>query len=66
MKQGLVEIAQDPPVPSLNDAILIPRKLIEDKNTEIKTQGNEKINLMEKIMNIKFDVAKAEYELKRQ
>lgn len=61
-----MEISQDKPVPNLSEAILIPREAIDAKNNEIKKQGIKKIELMEKIKEIKFDVAKSEYELKRR
>jgi hypothetical protein len=65
-KQGFVEISQDKPVPNLSEAVLIPKDAIDVKNNEIKRQGVRKIELMEEIKKIKFDVAKSEYELKRR
>jgi septal ring factor EnvC (AmiA/AmiB activator) len=46
--------------------VLIPRKLIDEKNKEIQGQGDHKIKLMEDIKKIKFDVAQSEYQLKRR
>lgn len=65
-KQGFVEIPQDKPVPSLTDAVLIPRDSIEKKNEEIEQEGKKKIKVMEDIKNIKFEVAEAEYDLKKR
>ena len=59
LKQGLVEISQDKPVPSLGDAILISRKDIEEKNLKIKEQGDIKINGMKDIKVTKFNVSKS-------
>lgn len=53
-------------MPNLSEATLIPKEAIEAKNNEIKKQGKKKIDLMEEIKKIKFDVAKSEYELKRR
>ncbi|EAR97028.3 hypothetical protein TTHERM_00196190 (macronuclear) [Tetrahymena thermophila SB210] len=65
-KQGFVEIPSDKPVPSITDAILIPRDEIEKKNKRIDQEGKKKIRLMEDIKNIKFEVAEAEYDLKKR
>jgi hypothetical protein len=51
-------------VPNLYEAMLMPRETIDKKNEEIKKQGDEKIRLMDKVKEIKFAVAKSEYELK--
>jgi len=66
IKQGNVEIIQDRPVPSLADAILIPQKQIEQLNREIKGQGQSQIEALNQIKNIKFDVAKAEYDKRKK
>lgn len=50
---------------SLDNAVLIPREHIEKKNHEVQTQGDQKINLMEAIKNIKDDVAEDNYNLKK-
>jgi len=56
-KQAYVEINQDRPVPTLTDAILVPIDVINSKNKEIKHQGKKKIELLEDIKNIKFEVS---------
>ena len=63
MKQGLVEIPQEIPVPNLSEAILIPKAIIESRNTDIKKQGEAKIKAMEDIKEIKMNVKKSEYDL---
>ena len=63
MKQGLVEIPQEIPVPNLSEAILIPKSIIESRNKDIKKQGEKKIKAMEDIKEIKMNVKKAEYDL---
>lgn len=63
MKQGYVEIPQEIPVPNLSEAILIPKTIIENRNKEIKKQGEKKIKAMEDIKEIKMSVKKAEYDL---
>ena len=56
-KQAFVEINQDRPVPTLADAILVPIDVIHAKNKEIKKEGKVKVDLLDHIKNIKFDVA---------
>ena len=63
MKQGLVEIPQEIPVPNLSEAILIPKSIIESRNKHIKKQGEKKNKAMEDIKEIKMNVKKAEYDL---
>lgn len=63
MKQGLVEIPQEIPVPNLSEAILIHKGIIEVRNKDIKKQGEKKIKAMEDIKEIKMNVKKAEYDL---
>lgn len=63
MKQGYVEIPQEIPVPNLSEAILIPRSIIEERNTEIQKQGYKKTQAMQAIKETKMNVKKAEYDL---
>jgi hypothetical protein len=63
MKQGYVEIPQEIPVPNLSEAILIPRAKIEERNKEIRKQGEKKIKAMEAIKETKMNVKKAEHDL---
>lgn len=65
-KQGYVEIPQDKPIPSMNDTILIPKKIIEQYNKQIQKQGDFKIQLLEDIKNIKFYVENKNYELQKK
>jgi len=43
---------------------LIKRKIIEDKNAEIRSRGEAKFKSMKAIKNIKFEVCKAEHDAK--
>lgn len=46
IKQGQLEINSEKPVPDLNEALLIAKSEIDEKNSKIKTEANLKISVM--------------------
>ncbi|KRX02904.1 WD40-repeat-containing domain [Pseudocohnilembus persalinus] len=65
-KQGLVEINnQNLLTPSMEDAILITRQTIEQKNRSVQKKGDKKIRLMEEIKTNQDKVSEDNYNLKK-
>ena len=58
--QGQVEVPQLPVATDYKDAILVKRSVIEEENREIVKRGDKKVELLEKIMNFKSELAKVE------
>ena len=56
IKQGQVELNGEKPVPELEEALLIARGEIEEKNTKIRANADEKIKVMEHIKSCKISV----------
>jgi hypothetical protein len=65
MKQGWVEVPQLPVATDYKDAILVSEDVIEMENHEIKTKGDKKVKLMNKISKFKTDLKRVRYVSKR-
>lgn len=61
MKQAIVEVPQQPVVTDYSDAILIHREVVEDKNKEIRKNGEEKVKILKDIAEIKGSLAKVQW-----
>lgn len=61
MKQAIVEVPQQPVVTDYSDAILIHREVVEDKNKEIRKNGEEKVKILKDIADIKGSLAKVQW-----
>lgn len=61
LKQGIVEVPQQPVVTDYSDAILIHNKVVKDKNDKIKEIGEGKVKTLEEIAKFKIDLAKVQW-----
>lgn len=56
IKQGQLEINSEKSVPDLDGALLIAKSEIDEKNSKIKSEANEKIAVMKEIKTCKIKV----------
>ena len=66
IKQGQVELEGEKPVLELEHALLISRKEIEEKNSMIMVNANEKIKVMEQIKACKISVTEETLNLEKK
>lgn len=62
----MVEIDSETPVPKLDDALLIAKSEIEEKNRNIVEKAELKIEVMKQIKACKISVTEETLELKRK
>lgn len=66
LKQGQVEVGGERAVPGLEEALLIGRAEIEEKNGRIMVNASEKIKVMEQIKTCKISVTEETLNLERK
>jgi hypothetical protein len=66
IKQGQVELNNEKPVPELDEALLISKAEIEEKNIKIRVNADEKIKVMEQIKTCKISVTEETLNLEKK
>ena len=61
-----MEINSEKPVPDLEDALLIAKGEIDEKNFKIKQEANEKIAVMKEINTCKIKVTEESLNLEKK
>ena len=61
LKQGQVEVEQAPFVTDYSDCVFINKQVIEDYNTNIKTQAKDKVALLKEMKNTKKLIRKKKW-----
>lgn len=62
IRQGQVEVPQQPVATDYKDAILINKEIIEDENAQIVKRGDKKVDLLEKIADFKTGLKRVKYQ----
>lgn len=62
IKQGQNELLQDGVVTDYSDGVLIPQKMVEDLNDQIKALGAEKVRILHKIKNFRKSINYMQWE----
>lgn len=62
IRQGQVEVPQQPVATDYKDAIMINKAIIEDENSQIVRRGDKKVDLLEKIADFKTGLKRVKYQ----
>lgn len=65
VKQGQVEVPQQPVATDYKDAILVQRKIIDDENKHICKRGDDKVLLLTEIADFKTKLRRVHFTAKR-
>ena len=66
IKQGQVELSGEKPVPEMDEALMISKSEIDEKNSKIIINANEKIKVMEQIKTCKISVTEETLNLEKE